>query len=344
MFLVRLFKSRRQSRWDPQAPRILLVCTTALGDTLWASPLLRAIKKTYPRSFISVLTSKTGLKVLERNPYVDRLFLLKEPCIFHFCSLFKTLKKKRFQAVLYLHASQRLPLALCALLNCAYLIGSSGHGKGLGRLFTHRIKTSSLHEIKRRLKLGSVLGIKEDGFELEFFYRPSKKRFLSKPYIIFHPGAKEPFRRWPAEYYIELGKKLAPQFKIALVGVSREKTLLEQIASRIDNAAIFCHLSLSQLASIFQHAELVVCNDSGLLHIAAALKKPILSFFIPTDPEKSGPLYYERAIVLKEKPPCRPCLKKDCLNPYCFYKIKPEQAYAACQKLLRTKEKTPTAL
>ncbi len=337
LFFVFLFKSRKKNTWNPKAPRILVVSTTALGDTLWATPLIRAIKKSYPTAHLGVLTSKIGWEVLENNPYVDELFLLKEPLFFHFFSLFKILKKRKFEAVLYLHASQRLPLPLCGLLNSSYLIGSVGHGKGLGSLFTHQIKNSQLHEIKRRLQIASLLGIEEDGSELNFFFTPVKKDFLSKPYIVFHPGAKEPFRRWPAEYYIELGEKLSKDFKIAIIGVPKEKALIEQIASRIGNAQTFYHnLSLTKTASLLQGAKLLVCNDSGPMHLAAALQVPLLAFFIPTDSVKCGPLNYEKATVLQEKMLCRPCLKKECLNPYCFYQIKPEIAYIECLKLLKS--------
>lgn len=340
LFLVFLFKTRQKNRWNKKAPRILVVSTTALGDTLWSTPLIRAIKKSYPTVYIGVLTSKTGREVLDNNPYIDELFLLKEPLFFHFLGLLRLLKKRKFEAILYLHASQRLTLPLCALLNSSHLIGSTGHGKGLQTLFTHQINSSSLHEIKRRLKIGSLLGIQEDGFALNFFaapVKPTKKKLLQQPYIVFHPGAKEPFRRWPAEYYIELGEKLSKDFKIAIIGVPKEKALIEQIASRIGNAETFYHnLSLAKTASLLREAKLLVCNDSGPMHLAVALKTPLVSFFIPTNAEKCGPLKCETATVLQEKPPCRPCLKRECLNPFCFYQIKPEIAYIECLKLLKS--------
>ncbi len=333
--LVRFFKNRRQHKFNPKFPRILVVSTTALGDTLWATPLLRAIKKTYPKSFVSVLTSKIGYKVLEHNPYIDKLFLLKEPIVLHFFTLFKKLNRKKFQAVLYLHASQRPPLPLCALLNSQYLIGSSGHGKGLFHLFTHVVKTDKLHELKRRLKIGSVIGIEEESTKIDFFYKKPGRQLISKPYIVFHPGSKDPFRRWPAEYFIELGEKLSNHFKIAIIGTAKEKMLIEQIGSRIENAFCFCHISLSQLAFLLQQAALAVCNDSGPMHIAHTVGTPLVAFFIPTNRKTSGPLNPKNTILLEEKPPCSPCLKKNCLNPYCFYQIKPNKAYAACCELLK---------
>lgn len=338
--IVWLFKCRRKNRFNPKAPKILVVSTTALGDSLWATPVLRAIKKSYPKATVDVLTSKTGFPVFNKNPYVDKLILFKEPLFFQFVRLFKQLKTRKIEAVLFLHASQRLASPLCALLNPEHLISSKGHGKGLKKLFTRQIDTSHLHEIERRLKIASALKIKPDGFKLDFFFIPVKVGVSKKPFIVFHPGSKEIFRRWPIEYYINLGQKLAKDFHLIIMGTSKEKALILQITSQIENSQpIYHNPTLAKTASILLEAKLLVCNDSGPMHLAEALNIPIVTFFIPSDITKCGPLS-DKAIVLKEEKPCFPCLKRNCFNPYCFYKIKPDLAYRSCLELLNNKAPT----
>ncbi|MDE3048028.1 MAG: hypothetical protein KGI83_06740, partial [Verrucomicrobiota bacterium] len=111
---------------NPKKNHILVVATTALGDTLWATPAIESIRASLPDCFLAVLTSPVGMQVLKHNPHIDKLFLLKEPLSRHCFSLWRQLIKEKFDTVLLFHASQRLTLPLCSLLGAQTLVGTAG--------------------------------------------------------------------------------------------------------------------------------------------------------------------------------------------------------------------------
>src|SRR5688572_14329036 len=88
--------------------RILVVTTTALGDTLWATPAIESLRKSFATAFIAVLTSAIGTQVLRYNPHIDQIYQLREPLLPQFCSLRSALAAQRFDTILLFHASQRL--------------------------------------------------------------------------------------------------------------------------------------------------------------------------------------------------------------------------------------------
>ena len=120
----------RVLRPHPQKNRILIVATTALGDTLWATPAIENIRASFPEAYLAVLTSPIGMEIFKHNPWIDKLHLVKEPLLPTFFSLWKTLYKERFDTVLVFHASQRLALPLCSLLGASRIVGTAGSIKG----------------------------------------------------------------------------------------------------------------------------------------------------------------------------------------------------------------------
>src|SRR5579872_6755702 len=111
---------------NPNANRILVVATTALGDTLWATPAIENLRHSFPNAYIALLTAPIGLEIFQHNPHIDKLHCLKEPLSHHFFSLWRTLRKEHFDTILFLHASQRLTLPLCSLLGATRIIGTAG--------------------------------------------------------------------------------------------------------------------------------------------------------------------------------------------------------------------------
>src|ERR1700722_8177059 len=99
--ILKLFREK-----SSHSNRILVVATTALGDTLWATPAIESLRKTFPNAYIAVLTSPIGEQVLRHNPWTDKIHVLKEPLLLQFLKLRKELGQ--FSDIALLHASQRL--------------------------------------------------------------------------------------------------------------------------------------------------------------------------------------------------------------------------------------------
>lgn len=342
--LVLALKPKRQFT----EKRFLVVSTTALGDTLWATPAIRALKETFPDSYLAVLTSPLGKEVLLHNPHIDELFTVANPALRTLFAQYNTLKKKQLTHALIFHTSQRPVLPFVALLGIQTIIGSKGINKGLDSLLTLCLSTEpTTHEIERRLNLARAVGAHTSSAELEFFlseedeaqalaWIDSLSLSPALPRIVLHPGAKDAFRQWPASHFIELGRRLKNHCHIFITGTPSEKPLVEHIASSIEGAIAVTHLPLRAFAAFIKKAQLVVTNDTGPLHVAFAMCTPTLALFAPSDPDRFGPYHAKQATVIKKRTPCSPCLTRKCPSSFCFLQIGVEEVYdAVLKKVLR---------
>lgn len=318
--------------------KILVVSSTALGDTLWATPALESLRKSCPDAIIVVLTSPIGEEVLRYNPYIDQMYTLHEPMLPRFYQLWRTLKKEQFTDIIILHASQRLMLPLCALLGAQRIIGTSGINKGLDALLTDPVPIAGDHEIVRRLKLVEKLGVKNHTERLSFFLQPEEK--VSWPKTTFrvaiHPGSKDGFKRWPSDHFIQVGQALREHgAEICITGTTQEIPLLEQIRDAIPGA-ILCNptWNLRQFAAHLGLCDLLISNDTGPVHLACALNVPVIALYSPTNPTLCGPHQAKYALPLAKPPTCESCLKRKCLRPFCLLQIGPEEVVNTATKML----------
>jgi ADP-heptose:LPS heptosyltransferase len=319
--------------------QILVVATTALGDTLWATPAIENIRKSHPHCYLAVLTSPIGMEVLKHNPHIDKLFVLKEPLSRHFFSLWKKLYKEQFDTVLLFHASQRLTLPLCALLGASRIIGTAGINKGLDSLLTDPLPNKAQHEIVRRLKIAEMIDVTPSVQTLSFYLQPQEHLPLrsSGPWIAIHPGSKDAFKRWPADKFIELGKKLKETLpcEILITGTKDERELMETIAAAIPGAHVDRpNRSLRGFGALLHQMDLLISNDTGPVHLACALNVPVVAIYASTDPAICGPHKAPRAAIVARRSSCDPCLKRKCSQPFCFMQIGVNEVFEAARKTI----------
>jgi len=160
-----------------------------------------------------------------------------------------------------------------------------------------------------------------------------------KPLVLLNPGAAYgPAKRWPAAGFAELAAMLQGRknAEILITGSPAEAALAESITAALPAKpkSLAGKTSLRGLLGIMSQSALLVTNDTGPMHMANALRVPVVAMFGPTDPEITGP-FHQPSVVLKKAVPCWPCQYKSC--PYdhrCMTKISPEEAYQACAALL----------
>jgi lipopolysaccharide heptosyltransferase II len=160
-------------------------------------------------------------------------------------------------------------------------------------------------------------------------------------WIVIQPGARWPNKRWPAESYAELVRLMAaahPELRFAILGGAEERSLGEGIA-RVNAARcldLTGEISLPEMVEWIRLSKLMVTNDTGPMHIAAALRKPVVALFGPTEPRRTGP-YGQLERVLRIDLPCAPCMKARCayIKPLeCLRAISPALVLDAVQKRL----------
>lgn len=333
-------------RKSPDIPRILIVSTTGLGDTLWSTPAIRAIKTTYPKAFLAVLTSSIGKTLLSENPYIDKLFTIKHRCLFELPSLFKSLKNERFDTVLVFHLSQRPTLPLCYFAKPSILIGSEGINKGLDSLLTTVLPRKYQHEIERRLDIVAQIGASTTNPLLKI-YLNEKEKILTKNFIdslpkkplfiALHPGSKDRFKQWSPAAFITLGKMLQKELnaQILITGNLEEKSLAQTIVNEIPfsiNVAGF--FSVRELSALLTYIDVFITNDTGPMHLAFATNTRTIALFSPTDPNLCGPFEAKYVTILHQNKTCTPCLGKSCREAFCMLQHSPESVFNAVLTLL----------
>lgn len=321
----------------------LIISTTGVGDTLWATPALKNLKGTFPKSVIVVVTSPLGKEVLHNNPYIDRLYVIRDPIFFQLYKLYKNLSQYRFGTAIFFHTSQRALLPLASMLGIPSIIGNAGMHKGLDNLLSHAIpRTDHHHEIQRRFSLLQPLGVypKESALEIhlaeEEYTLPAKLE--TGNWIILHPGASHTFKQWPESSYLQLGRtvSLELQVQVAITGNAHEAALCTRIAGGIPGAiSLAGEISLRTFAAFCAKARLLITNDTGPMHLAFAQNLPTIAIFSPTDPKFCGPYKINHACPLYVQKTCFPCLGKRCQSPFCLLQISPCEVITLAKKMIR---------
>lgn len=339
--------------------RILVIRTDRIGDVLLNIPAIRALKYSF-NSSVAALVNPAAKELLEGIPEIDEIISFDEERwnknIFARLSLLRQLRKGRFDLAVILNPNKRFHIL-------TYLAGIPlrlGYDRKWGFLLTHKIEDKKFqgqkHEVKYNLDLVRSIGadtdnqriyIKIDEEEMHFIKELLLKYGIKDKDLIIaiHPYSSNPAKCWPKENYAFVEDELYSRFgaKVVIIGGARERSSAMKLISLSKYPPInLCgKLTLKQLAAFFQKCSMLISNDSGPVHIAAATGTPTVVIFgrnIPgVSPKRWGP-WGSGHIVLHKDPGCRPCLDRDC--PYdfrCLTSITPEEVLQAAQKQLKFK-------
>lgn len=321
----------------PSHPRrFLIVSTTGLGDSLWGTPAIRALKEKYPDAHLSLLTSPIGKAVFQNSSHLDDIFVLKNPALPSCLRLFFSLRKKRFDTTLIFHTSQRPVLPFVHLLRPQTVVGTASINKGLDHYLTDPIENTPIHEIQRRL---NIAGIPDASPQMELFLTDKERQEatdffeeqdLNSLTIGMHPGAKDKFKQWNPKHFISLGQKLAQKkhARILITGDESEIPLAKSIAKNIPGALCLAgKFSLRLTAALIEKMDHFITNDTGPMHLAFTVGTQTTALFAPTDPKLCGPYQIDHGQVIQKKPTCSPCMRKKCQVPFCMEQISPEEVF-----------------
>lgn len=353
--------------------KFLIINPFGIGDVLFTTPVIRAIKDAYPQSVIGYWCNERVGEVLKNNPRIDTVFALSRgdlkkiykksliKGIRDFLSLVRKIKQGSFEVSLDFSLDHRYSL-ISKLAGIRKRVGFDY--KKRGRFLTHKIKIegyTSKHVVEYYLGLLKFIDIKPQRYNLELFISENcklKAKDLLTQYGIdesdkligIAPGAGASwgrdaiFKHWPAEKYGRLVDKIAENFKakILIFGDESEKSIADVIVNTMRNKPINLtgKTSLEELAALISNLNILITNDGGPLHIAAALGIKTVSIFGPVDERVYGPYpASSKHIVIKEDIDCRPCYQKfrftGCANNRrCLEDISVDEVYAAVDKLI----------
>jgi len=359
----------RLERWRA-VRRVLAVRLDNMGDLLMTTPALAAIRRSVPEAHLSLLTSPAAAAIARHVPEVDEVIAFDAPWVKGGAQqrpgslpsaaeqrVLEQLSAARYDAaVLFTVCTQSaLPAALwCRMAGIGLRLGHSRENP-YDLLTdwvpdTDRVATGMRHEVARQLALVRHVGWHTDDERLRLEVTPAqcaRVRALlqqagmpaQRPYIVVHPGASAASRRYPAARFgaaadaIAVGSGCLPIF----TGDAGEQYLIAEARCAMTQPSLTLagQLDVADLAALIAEARLLLTNNTGPAHIAAATATPVVVLYALTNPQHTP--WRVRARVLSHDVPCRHCLKSVCPQGHhdCLSKVEPADVAEAGLALLR---------
>ncbi len=332
--------------------RILVVNVNWVGDVLFSTPFLEALRNAFPESTIASLVVPSCREVLEGNPHLNEILVYDEKGCHRSpwgkLELVRMLKSKRFDSVYLLHRSFTRRL-LAVLAGIPERIGYAIKWKGF--LLTQKIPPppSDLHKVEfflgllpEAMRYGNrnyTLKVSREEEQTVDRLLESKGVNRNDPYVVLCPFGNWNQKRWPPERFAALGDALADrkQKRIVIAGAAKDRFLGERIAAvmKIKPVLLCGEMSLRQLAALLKRATLVVSNDTGPMHVAQSQGTKVVALFGPTHPSLTGPSGDSPKIILRKDVGCNddpPCYYVDCPDNICMKAIQVEEVLDAVEK------------
>jgi heptosyltransferase-2 len=297
-------------------PKFLIIRFSSIGDIVLTSPVVRCLKQQVPNAEIHFLVKEQFRSLVEHNPYIDKIQVLAHSWEL----MMEELASENYDYIIDLHHNIRTLKIKQALKKKAF----SFKKLNVEKYIYTTIKVNLLpkiHIVDRYLKTVESFCVKNDGAGLDFFIgAPNEIKKADIPvshslgYIACVIGAAHATKRWPVHKWKAFCKEI--NHPVILLGGKEDAENGRQIAA-IDDVKIYnaCgKFNLNESADIIRTAKVVISNDTGLMHIAAAFKKPIISLWGNTVPSFGMTPYYGNAAVHTfqmqvSKLRCRPCSK-----------------------------------
>lgn len=300
--------------------KILLIRFSSIGDIVLTTPVIRCLKQQLKDAQLHYLTKPQYHEIISANPYLDKIHLLQENIV----DTIGELRREKFDCIIDLHHNQRTFLIKRALAVKSRSFNKANIGKWLMVNFKSLKGLRSRspgHVVSRYLKTAEELGVEDDGKGLDYFIPAKEEVCLDvlpqthrEGYIAWVIGAVYHTKKFPLHKIILACGGISQP--VVLLGGKPEFSDGEEIkkaaGSKVFNAC--GRFSLNQSASLIRQAAAVITNDTGLMHIAAAFQKPVISIWGNTVPEFGMYPYYgnngRSAEILEVKNLCcRPCSK-----------------------------------
>ena len=309
---------------------ILVIRLYFVGDVLLSTPVLAALRASFPLARVDVLIKKRALGVLEGNPHLDRVVLYDEADDYHaprrLLSLALRLRRARYDLAVDLTGDHRSSL-LMAAADPGFRVGLNHAGMGflLDRRIPYRAEGHVIDHLLSSVEKIGVLAAERSPVLVLGGDELARARALlegagvnpASPFLALSPGANWVRRRWPADRFGKLAALARERLGCPSVvtGSGSDVPLADSVVAGSGGAAVSLagSTSLRALAGVARLAAVFVGNDSGPMHVAASQGTPVVGLFGPNTPERYAPRGAPSR-VLWARPPCSPCSQRKCVR------------------------------
>ena len=301
----------------------MIIRLSAMGDVLLTTPLIRMLKKRFPGVTIEFIVKAQYAPLIQSNPHIDRVWMFSPEQ--GFSEIWRHVHRMRsagYDAVVDLQSNIRSWLLRTfsgARRKFRYRLGR-GRRYFLVRFGMHRNESYSPIPM-RYLATVSSWGIEDDGLGLEFVVEKDAKQSVSshlaeagmndnEKIVVLAPGATHWTKRWPAGYFAEVGDHFSRmQKRVILVGGEMDREVCGCVERSMNSLVLNLagRLSIQETAALLDVSTLLVSNDTGVMHMGAALGKPVVAVFGPTTHHLGFFPFRTPSIVVERPVHCRPC-------------------------------------
>lgn len=344
------------------AKKILIIKLRAIGDVILATPIIENLRRAYPDAEIEFLTERPCYPAIKEHPELDNVIvynrayiqsLSKRRAFLQNFSFLRSLRKKKYDIVFDLFGNPRS--ALFALATGArYRVGFGFRGRKFAYNTVVPPRGDRIHEVLFNLDVLPAMGIPVTTTRPEVYIDEVSKAFAEAFWarhgldgaitVGLNPSGGWQSKRWPLAHFAALGDRIAERLhaRVLLLWGPGEKRDAEAVAARMQHDALLApQADLLQLAALLERLTLLVSNDSGPMHLAAAAGTPVIGIYGPTRPELQGPWGEQHAVVQKSGLDCLGCNGVTCKikTHECMRMLQPDTVFAQVEQLLAQPEK-----
>lgn len=363
----------RADEWE-EAKNVLCVRLDGIGDVLMTTPAIRALRQARPDRRVTLLTSSAGARIASLIREIDEVIVYDAPWLKAThprrnsrpeLEMAERLEAQGFDAavIFTVYSQSPLPSAfLCYLANIPLRLAHCRENPY--QLLTHWVaevepERFQRHEVRRQLDLVASIGCRTEderlGLHVPAHARACTHRLLRRlgigadsPWVLIHPGATAASRRYPPESYAEVARRLVNEYGLSVVfsGDESERGLVDGIrrAMGVNSYTMAGELDIAQFTALVELAPLLISNNTGPVHIAAAVGTPVVDLYALTNPQHQPWQVPNR--VLYHDVPCRYCYKSVCPEGHhnCLRLVSPDMVVQAAMELLDETSVPSTAL
>ncbi len=330
----------------PSVHRILVIKLRAIGDVLLSTAVLRSLRDAYPSAQLDFLTELPGRDAVEGHPCVDNVVAF-DPKRQSGWSLIRDIRKRRYDLVLDLFGNPRSAIITFAS-RARYRVGYRFKWRQYCYNTVVEPRGGEVHNREFNLDALSAIGVPVSDATIQFPLTEEAERFaddffrrqgLGTSFVVaLNPGGGWYTKRWRVRQYAALADRIArhDQARVIILWGPSERSEAEQLqASMTEKADLIPATNLKQLGAILKRCSVLITNDSGPMHIGAALQTPIVAIFGPTNPELQGPVGTRHEIVQNQKLLCLGCNFTTCPigNP-CMEELAVDDVYGSFHLLM----------
>jgi len=290
--------------------RFLVVRLGSLGDIVFTIPAVAALRAAFPEARIDWLVDRRWIALVEGNPHLTKIIALPDRSVKTYLGCAKGLRENLYTCAIDIQALYK-SAALAWLSRAPRRIGFTRNfvrESGAALFYTERIAPNAPHMVGQNMALAVAAGAREIPAEFPLHIAPEASQKVEslleplsgKPFVVLSPGGGWKSKCWPAERFGHLAARLSVERSFRCLvnsGPGEERLAEAAVAASEGTLTLLPKMSLDVLMALLQRAMLVVAADSGPLHLAVALKTPVVGLFGPTDPARNGPYCKEDIVV-----------------------------------------------